>query len=118
MADDWPWPVDNAIDRARVIAQEYRRHLLDAAPDVCAQLDQLMNRFGERWITGTATSGDDILTTEEAAILLSITPRGVRLAVQRGRLRAEAQDGEGYLFRRDVVLQYLTTGRRRSVGIA
>jgi hypothetical protein len=115
--DPWPWPVDTAVDRARLVAQEYRRHLREYAPDVCAQLDQVMTELGQGWIAGgRIISGEDIITTADAADLLGITPRAVRLAVTRDRLPSAGRDADGYLFRRADVLHYLTARSTRSVA--
>lgn len=110
MADPWPWPADTVIDRARLVAQEYRRHLQQHAPELCGQLDRVMTDLGQTWITGKPT-GDTIITTNEAADILAITPRGVRAAVARKALVAAGQDSDGYLFHRSDVMHYLASRR-------
>lgn len=113
MPELWPWPTDDALTRARRVCMEYRRRLWESAPDVAEEVDGIVARLGQTWATGVEISDDDVLTTREAAALLGISPRAVRLAVDRKRLTSAGVDRDGYLFQRSDVIRYLAT--RRSV---
>ena len=76
----WPWPVDTPLDRARKIATMYRRHLLTAAPAVCASLDDTCGGFGETWMLEKPDliEPDDEVTTAEAAELAGVPIERIR----------------------------------------
>lgn len=76
----WPWPVDTPLDRARKIAGMYRRHLLTAAPGVCASVDDTAREFGETWLLEKPdlVDPDAELTTAEAARLVAVPVRRIR----------------------------------------
>jgi hypothetical protein len=46
----WPFPGDTELDKARRIAQDYRRELARLDPDLCRQLDDAARRLGQPWI--------------------------------------------------------------------
>lgn len=46
----WPFPGDTELDKARRIAQDYRRELARLDPDLCDQLDAAAHRLGQHWI--------------------------------------------------------------------
>lgn len=54
----------------------------------------------------TTTGPDDILTTDEAAALLGITPEAVRVARRAGRLQGVRRNEKSFGFRRSVVEAY------------
>lgn len=112
MSDPWPWPADDALTRARTVGREYRARLEQVAPELCAEVDAVVARLGQTWASGRDVSGEQVLTTNDAASYLAITPRGVRLAVQRGGLRSAGQDADGYLFHRSDLNAYLTRRAR------
>jgi hypothetical protein len=76
----WPWPVDTPLDRARKIATMYRRHLLTAAPGVCASVDDTTRAFGETWLLDNEDIIDPQgeLTTAEAAELVRVSVKRIR----------------------------------------
>jgi hypothetical protein len=76
----WPWPVDTPLDKARKVASMYRRHLLTAAPAVCASVDDTAREFGETWMLDKADliDGKSQLTTAEAAELVGVTVKRIR----------------------------------------
>jgi hypothetical protein len=76
----WPWPVDTPLDRARKIATMYRRHLLTAAPGVCASVDDTTRAFGETWLLETEDIVDPQaeLTTAQAAELAQVSIQRIR----------------------------------------
>lgn len=113
--EPWPWPGEDALTRARRVAQEYRSRLERLAPEVSQQVDALVSRFGETWAAGIEISDDPVLTTADAATYLAITPRGVRMAVVRGNLKPAGRDDEGYLFHRSDVMAYLAARDTRKV---
>ncbi|MGX6605640.1 hypothetical protein ACWKSP_26430 [Micromonosporaceae bacterium Da 78-11] len=76
----WPWPVDTPLDRARKIAGMYRRHLLTAAPGICASVDQAAREFGETWLLEREEiiEPKQELTTAQAAELAQVPIRRIR----------------------------------------
>lgn len=76
----WPFPGDTEAQRARTIAQAYRRELYTAAPELCRVLDERMRIFGQLWILGEELDAPDdrAVTTAEAAILVSVRPETIR----------------------------------------
>lgn len=46
----WMHPGDSELDKARRVAEDYRRELKRLAPDLCAQLDDAARRLGQHWI--------------------------------------------------------------------
>lgn len=57
-----------------------------------------------------------VMPTGQAARYLRISPRGVRLAVDRERLTAVGRDADGWLFDRDDLDTYVATRRARAVA--
>lgn len=57
-----------------------------------------------------------VMPTTQAAGYLGISARGVRLAVDRERLRAVGRDADGWLFDRADLDSYAATRRRRPVA--
>lgn len=78
--DPWPWPLDTPLDRARKITGMYRRHLLTAAPEVCASVDDTAREFGETWMLERldVVNPDAEITTAQAAELVNVTPKRIR----------------------------------------
>ncbi|GAA0528646.1 hypothetical protein GCM10010172_06550 [Paractinoplanes ferrugineus] len=76
----WPWPVDTPLDRARRIAGLYRARLNLAAPDNCAEADQLMRDYGETWMLDKPDiiDPDTALTTAQAAELVNVPVARIR----------------------------------------
>lgn len=67
--NEWPWP-DTRLNRHARIARLYRDALFEAAPHACYELDQLMDGFGQHWITGNKPphiNPDEPLTAAEIA---------------------------------------------------
>jgi hypothetical protein len=63
----------------------------------------------------TTASPDDILTTDEAAALLGITPEVVRVARRAGRLQGVRRNEKSFGFRRSVVEAYPLRYQRPTV---
>ena len=57
-----------------------------------------------------------VMPTWQAALVLDISPRAVRLAVTRGKLKAAGQDEDGYLFDRADLDDYAATRGPRPVA--
>ena len=51
---DWPWR-ENRLARRTRIAHLYRDVLLEAHPQGCAQLDDLLDSYNQHLITGNST---------------------------------------------------------------
>jgi len=86
----WPWPQDSREDKARRVAQSYRRlaqglpeqHLVDA-------LDHHWIDLGQSWVVPTQSTinPDDWVTADEAAELFSIPAKSVYDWGRRGHVR-------------------------------
>jgi len=76
----WPWAVDTDLDRARRITMMYRGRLNLAAPEACAEADDLMRMYGETWMLDKLdiVDPDAELTTAQAAELVRVPPRRIR----------------------------------------
>ncbi|MBP2370239.1 hypothetical protein [Pseudonocardia parietis] len=77
MTARWPLPGDRAVDRARQVAHEYRKALLNTDPAACAVIDDAAVKVGEEWVLPQVDQyyDDDRITVAEAALL---TGRSVR----------------------------------------
>ena len=121
----WPHAGDNAVTRARRVAQAYRERLREVAPDACAGMDDRMRQLGQTWIVPEklAHELDDLVTTAVAAELAGVEQRTVHAWRRRGYLSdsgqrrylvATGQDARGWpLFRVGDVLKVAATTRRR-----
>lgn len=85
MTDPWPWPGDNATDRARKIANSLLSLL--PAPDREATIRQA-RAVGETWLGANLLrwTPDDVITTNEAAELLHVKASTIRKWHSRGWL--------------------------------
>jgi hypothetical protein len=63
-------------------------------------------------------AADPVLTTAQVAAKLGISDRGVRKAVERGRLATAGRDAAGWLFRSSEVALYQATTTRRDDEVA
>ena len=73
----WPWPADNAVARARKVAQAYRQALGAQNRPLRDELDAGMVEMGETWVVAEqeivyAGDGMDALTTAQAAELAHV----------------------------------------------
>ena len=72
----WPWPGDNAVARARKVAQAYRQALGLQNRALRDELDETMREYGETWVgeqeISYAGDGMDALTTAQAAELAHV----------------------------------------------
>jgi hypothetical protein len=76
----WPWAADTSLDRARRIAGMYRARLNLAAPDSCAEADQLMRDYGQTWMLDKPdiVEADTELTTAQAAEMVNVPVARIR----------------------------------------
>jgi len=91
---------------------EIKAALLRACPDFY----MAAARFSERICVEKSRHEREALSTADVAALLGITPRAVRLAVRRERLKARGHDADGYLFDQGDVDRYAKTRRRTVVA--
>lgn len=84
----WPHPGDSPEARARRVAHAYRAKLDQIAPGECRQLDQMMSRWGQHWVTPRVLSADpdEWLSTADAADLAGVQPDTIGRMRRRGRL--------------------------------
>lgn len=82
----WPYPGDTPLQRARRWAQAYRQHLRTANPELCAALDDAARAYGDTWLVETlvTVNDDDLLTTAEAAELVGVDIETIRQWRKRG----------------------------------
>ena len=83
----WPLPGDRAVDRARQVAHEYRKALLNVDPAACAVIDDAAVKVGEEWVLPLVDQwdDDDRVTVAEAALLTGMSVRWVYAWVAQDR---------------------------------
>jgi hypothetical protein len=85
LTDSWPWPGDNATDRARKIANS----LLALLPDI--ERDQAIVKaraVGETWLGANLLHWEihDVVTTSQAAEIIHVRPSTIRKWHSEGHL--------------------------------
>lgn len=77
---EWPFPAEreNQLARARRVAHMYRAALGLQNPELREQIDNTALGYGELWVTEGTYSDSDELTTEEAALFVSVKPSTIR----------------------------------------
>lgn len=94
---EWPWP-DSTVDRIKRVATIYRDRLADEAPAACAEIDEVMAAFGQRWIIhggGYAIDPDLLMTVAEIAEVADVGQSAVRNWICRWPLIARGIDDSG-----------------------
>ena len=92
----WPWP-DTRLERHTRVAQIYRDRLADSDPAACAEVDALMDHFGQNWITdGLAVDPDALLTVVQLAEVADVEPRSVYNWIYRWPLEHHGVDAAGH----------------------
>lgn len=84
----WPYPGDSAIVRARRVALAYRQRLELCAPQDCAELDELMRRYGQNWAVPRPVTTDieAYIGAADAAELAAISMAQLRAARANGTI--------------------------------
>lgn len=95
----WRWPADTALQRRERVAQTYRAALAIHAPEICAELDGEMLRYGQRWVVPVVVSytDDDLLSAELAADYAGVSVKTIYEWHQRG-LGVKTVDGIRFPF--------------------
>lgn len=112
----WPFPGDTALDRARAVAREYRRVLLQFAPDRVHALDRHFTNLGEPWVAPQRADLD--LNAELPAQVLSDylggepTADTLRQWRARGHLPKRVDDRGRPVYRVGDVLDHVAEQRR------
>lgn len=111
--DSWPWSADTTLDRARRVAQIYRHHLQQAAPETCRQLDAQMATHGQSWVSPSASTHEatDLLTADMAAEEMRVARRTIYAWRARGLPVVPTPDGPRY--RVGDLRAFVTAQRRR-----
>ena len=88
MSRKWPYPGDMPVDRARQVAQEFRRALRAVDPDACAKIEQAAIEVGETWAADAwaVETETDAVTIPRAAELVG---RSTRWAYNLAQLHPE-----------------------------
>lgn len=87
--DQWPFPADTSLERARRIAHSYRSALLSVDPEHCRRLDDRAVELGQSWVRPLETEVvdlDQLLSPEQIGELLTVDPRTVRMWGYRGHI--------------------------------
>lgn len=88
----WPFPGDLPVDRARQIAEEYRRALRAVDPEACAIIDSAAVAVGEGWAVEEIAieTADDVVTVARAAEIVGRSERWVYewVHTHRDRIRS------------------------------
>jgi len=95
----WPWP-DTPIQRRERVAQSYRAALAKHAPEACAELDDQMREYSQRWIVPTvvAYTPDDLLTVELVADYAHVSVKTAYVWITRGLAHVRTPDGIRVVF--------------------
>jgi hypothetical protein len=109
----WPWSADTTLDRARRVAQIYRHHLQQVAPEMCRQLDAQMAAHGQGWVSPSASTHEatDLLTADMAADEMRVARRTIYAWRARGLPVVQTPDGPRY--RVSDLRAFVTAQRRR-----
>ena len=75
----WPFPGDLPVDRARLVALQYREALRRLDPQSCAAIDGAAELAGEGWVVGewAVETEDDYVSVARAAMLVGRSERWV-----------------------------------------
>lgn len=81
----WPFPGDLPVDRARLVALQYREILWRLDPAACAVVDEAAVLAGENWVINewAIEQEDDYVSVDRAAVLVGRSPRWVYLWAER-----------------------------------
>lgn len=84
--NQWPFPGDTQLQRARRYVHAYREHLRRANPELCAALDDAARAYGDDWVCGGPVTipDDQLLTTAEAAEYVGVAIETIRQWRKRG----------------------------------
>jgi hypothetical protein len=109
----WPFPGDNALVRARKVAQMYRAALGLASPDMQRQCDDTAAGFGELWVAPRQVvyDDDDWLRPADAADFLCVSRSGLNMLRTRGRITGRWDEQAG-MWRYRVADLRVAQGRR------
>lgn len=79
MTGRWPWPGDTPLDRARRVALSYRHALQGLDGDMCGDIDQQMENWGELWAVPRVelVDLDEWVTIDVAAQHVGLTAKAV-----------------------------------------
>jgi hypothetical protein len=112
----WPFPGDTELDKARRIAQDYRRELARLDPDLCARMDDAARRLGQRWIAPDHTTLD--LEAKYPAVQMvtylagDVTYDQLRKWGSRGKIPRYHDDNGHTVYRVGDILDHLADQRR------
>ncbi len=109
----WPFPGDNALVRARKVAQMYRAALGLANPDMQQQCDDTAVGFGETWVAPRQVIYDDNdwLKPADAADFLCVSTAALAMLRTRGRITGRWDEAKG-MWRYRVADLRVAQGRR------
>lgn len=113
--DPWPFPADTQLERARRVANSYRRALLSVDEKLCHTLDEQAVALGQGWVRPFETDVQDLdeaLTAEHIGAILGVSPRTVRMWGYRDHIERIDVDGKPRYRLRDV-LDYLARTRQK-----
>lgn len=118
MSNEWPFEDQrkNPLARARHVAGMYRHALGLTNPVHMAELDELVSKYGEKWVRDRTSMYDDtdLITSKQAAEALGISIEALRQHRLRGRVRAaDTVDGWRYLVADVRAFRPIASGRKR-----
>lgn len=116
MNDPWPYPADTPLERARKIAQSYRRALLNVDPAECMKMDDRATAVGQKWIKPVEVEGDldTLMSATQVADMFGLDARTVRQWGIRGHIERLQSDGKPVYLLRDVIDYMAATRRERA----
>lgn len=114
MTDLWPWPEDDRFERRTRVARMYRDRLADLDATACAELDEIMNAYGQSWIIdGPYIPPETLLTEQQVAEWADVSRRTVQKWVERGHLERRINADQQIVYLLADLIDYQ---KRRRVG--
>jgi hypothetical protein len=97
----WPWPNENRLARRTRIARLYRDTLHEHAPHAATELDQILNDYGQHWITGTtpALNPDEPMTATEIAAWCDTSVQSITNRIRRQHIAPAGRRGKRKTYR-------------------
>lgn len=106
MTGSWPWPNDTKDDRYRRIIDHYRNELYDADLERCLEIDALMAKYGQAWISDNGIIDvNAMMTARELAEKHGLSEWDIRNWERAGHIIG-FRSGRKVLFRQGDVLAW------------
>lgn len=119
MTDEWPYPGDSPVARARRMALAYRAIAESVASSKTKDLDQRFRSWGETWVgeEPVELTDDDYVNAKVGAALIGITSHALSKLRQRTRIDGKWNGARiGFTYRVGDIYKLSTELRGRGWG--